>query len=143
LTTVLVPVEITDELLHDLLSRLDPGLAVSAEPQSDPWGAPQGAPVNYPPAATGPQTTYAGGVQPGPTPQGGYVPSTQGGYGQPTQSTAPVGPQNTQQQGPGCQHGAMRYVPAGVSQRTGKPYRAFWGCPADKNDPTKCKSIPA
>jgi len=29
---------------------------------------------------------------------------------------------------PSCQHGPMKYVPAGFSQRTGKPYPAFWSC---------------
>jgi hypothetical protein len=31
---------------------------------------------------------------------------------------------------PRCQHGVVRRVPAGVSRRTGKPYREFWSCPA-------------
>lgn len=43
---------------------------------------------------------------------------------------------------PVCAHGPMRYVPAGRS-RNGKPYSAFYGCPADRNDPNRCKTVPA
>ncbi|GAA0955392.1 hypothetical protein GCM10009560_79240 [Nonomuraea longicatena] len=43
---------------------------------------------------------------------------------------------------PVCSHGPMRYVPAGTS-KAGKPYSAFYGCTADRNDPTRCKSVPA
>jgi hypothetical protein len=31
---------------------------------------------------------------------------------------------------PQCRHGPLRLVPAGTSARTGRPYQAFWGCPA-------------
>jgi hypothetical protein len=31
---------------------------------------------------------------------------------------------------PRCQHGVVSRVPAGVSRRTGRPYREFWSCPA-------------
>ncbi|MEQ4716128.1 hypothetical protein [Nonomuraea sp. B19D2] len=44
---------------------------------------------------------------------------------------------------PMCDHGAMRYVPAGTSKATGKAYGAFYGCTAQRNDPTRCKSVPA
>ena len=42
----------------------------------------------------------------------------------PAPAQAPTGP------APVCdEHGLeMRFRPAGVSQRTGKPYTAFWGC---------------
>lgn len=43
---------------------------------------------------------------------------------------------------PTCQHGPMRYVAAGFSQRTGKAYAAFWGC-AGPQGGAKCKSSPA
>jgi hypothetical protein len=36
-----------------------------------------------------------------------------------------------------------KFVAAGFSQRTGQPYPAFWACQANRNDPTKCKSLPA
>lgn len=44
---------------------------------------------------------------------------------------------------PVCDHGPMRYVPAGRSKATGRPYSAFYGCTADRNDPTRCRSVPA
>lgn len=43
---------------------------------------------------------------------------------------------------PTCAHGPMRYIPAGTS-RTGRPYKAFYACTADRNDPNRCKSVPA
>lgn len=43
---------------------------------------------------------------------------------------------------PVCAHGPMRYVPPGTS-RNGKPYSAFYGCTADRNDPNRCKTVPA
>lgn len=51
-------------------------------------------------------------------------------------------PQQAQQSGPQCQHGAMRYVPAGFSQGSGKAYRAFWACPTPRGAQDKCKSVP-
>lgn len=30
--------------------------------------------------------------------------------------------------GHSCAHGPMKFVPAGVSKKTGKPYRAFYSC---------------
>lgn len=44
---------------------------------------------------------------------------------------------------PSCAHGPMRYVAAGTSKATGKPYGAFYGCTARRDDPTRCKSVPA
>lgn len=41
-----------------------------------------------------------------------------------------------------CKHGERRFVPSGVS-KAGRPYKAFWACPAERTDPDKCKSIPA
>ncbi|WP_440066381.1 hypothetical protein [Streptosporangium sp. OZ121] len=41
---------------------------------------------------------------------------------------------------PNCKHGPMRYVAAGTSQ-AGKPYPAFWGCTARRDDPSRCKSV--
>jgi hypothetical protein len=40
-------------------------------------------------------------------------------------------------------HGAMRYVPAGFSQSTGRSYNAFWGCTAPRGAQDKCKSVTA
>lgn len=62
-------------------------------------------------------------------------PAPQGnGWGAPPAPQAPT-------QGHSCAHGPMRLVPAGTSKNTGKPYKAFYACSADRNDPTKCKSI--
>ncbi|GAA3473842.1 hypothetical protein [Nonomuraea roseola] len=44
---------------------------------------------------------------------------------------------------PYCDHGPMKYVAAGTSKATGKPYKAFWACTADRNDPNRCKSVTA
>ncbi|SDH17710.1 hypothetical protein SAMN05421505_11272 [Sinosporangium album] len=50
-----------------------------------------------------------------------------------TQAGSPPGMQT-----PVCAHGPARYMPAGVSARTGKPYGAFWSCQAPQGQP-KCK----
>lgn len=42
---------------------------------------------------------------------------------------------------PTCAHGAMKYVKAGISKATGRPYNAFYACPTDRNDPNKCQSV--
>ncbi|MEV0823887.1 hypothetical protein [Nonomuraea rubra] len=36
-----------------------------------------------------------------------------------------------------CEHGPLNYIAAGVSKQ-GKPYKAFWACPADRYDPNRC-----
>jgi hypothetical protein len=41
-----------------------------------------------------------------------------------------------------CAHGVMKYVPAGTS-KAGKPYGAFYACTADRNDPTRCRTVSA
>lgn len=51
--------------------------------------------------------------------------ATGGNHGAP--STAP---QNDQEGPPTCQCGdAMRWVPPGYSERSGKSYKGFWACP--------------
>lgn len=40
---------------------------------------------------------------------------------------------------PTCPHGTKNLVPAGISKSSGKPYSAFWGCPAPQGDSTKCR----
>jgi hypothetical protein len=63
----------------------------------------------------------------------------------PTTWPAPA-PAVAAQSAPSCAHGVRRFVPAGVSKtgvRAGQPYNAFWACPADRNDPSKCKTVPA
>jgi hypothetical protein len=52
-------------------------------------------------------------------------------------------PPGDEQGPPTCAHGPMRYVKAGTSNATGKPYNAFYGCQADRNDPNRCKSVSA
>lgn len=37
-----------------------------------------------------------------------------------------------------CVHGVKKWIPAGVSKTTGKPYPAFWGCQAPQGQP-KCR----
>jgi hypothetical protein len=60
----------------------------------------------------------------------------QGGYQQQQQQ-----PNNGQPPGPApqCPHGTKNFVPAGISKTTNKPYGAFWGCPAPKSAPDKCR----
>ncbi|MEU4580015.1 hypothetical protein [Nonomuraea sp. NPDC023979] len=41
-----------------------------------------------------------------------------------------------------CDHGEMKYVPAGVG-RNNKPYKAFYACQLDRNDPNRCRTRPA
>lgn len=46
-----------------------------------------------------------------------------------TQTLAAQPPaQSDAEDGHSCPHGPMRLVPAGVSKKTGKPYRAFYSC---------------
>jgi hypothetical protein len=61
-----------------------------------------------------------------------------GGWQQPVQAQPAAQPQ-----APMCGHGQRRFVAAGVARGSGKPYPAFWACPADRSDPGKCKSLPA
>lgn len=49
------------------------------------------------------------------------------------QQSAPGGPS------PECRHGAMKYVAAGVSKRTGKAYNAFWSCQGPRNE--QCDTV--
>jgi hypothetical protein len=66
--------------------------------------------------------------------QNGYQ-APQGGYQQPQQqpnSGRPPGP------APQCPHGEKNFVPAGTNA-SGKAYGAFWGCPAPRNAPDKCR----
>lgn len=42
---------------------------------------------------------------------------------------------------PSCVHGPRKYVPAGVSKRTGNAYPAFWGCEAPQGTFPKCKPV--
>jgi hypothetical protein len=144
MTTIYIPVEVDDSRLAEFLVGSGASLSVPNAPdpmanvpdpnaqvrQDDPWSTPQQNPVN-----TGQQTTGAMQYPQAPTPSAGYAPSTSSGYAPQSASSAP--------QMPSCQHGTMKFVPAGIAQRTGKPYPAFWGCQADRNDPTRCKSLPA
>jgi hypothetical protein len=58
--------------------------------------------------------------------------------------SSPQGQQEQAQQNnvPRCQHGEMRFVPAGYSKNGGKPYDAFYGCPAPRGQ-QQCKSVKA
>jgi hypothetical protein len=61
----------------------------------------------------------------------------------PTSGVAPsVTPGGTPTGAPTCPHGNRIFRPAGVSKNN-RPYPAFWGCPAEANDPNKCKGVPA
>lgn len=129
MTTIYIPVEVDENDLAGILggavahSKADP-TASQPLPPEDPWSGDARS------SAATPQTAA-------PTPQGGYAGNTY------SPGPGPGMPTSQQAQAPMCQHGPMRYVQAGVSQRTGKPYRAFWGCAASQNDPTKCKSLQA
>lgn len=54
---------------------------------------------------------------------------------QPAQTAAPAGPPPT------CAHGPMRYVPAGRSKATNKPYKAFWSCTGPRE--SQCDTVDA
>lgn len=83
-----------------------------------------------------------------PAPQQTYQPQNPtAGYSQPQQYSAPA--QTHQQYGtppqtgatgpaPMCPHGARNFKPAGVN-RQGRPYQAFWACPAPQSDKSQCK----
>jgi hypothetical protein len=60
------------------------------------------------------------------------------GPAQGQQQWQPSQQQPAQGQGPTCQHGPAKYVPAGVSKSSGKPYQAFWACQAPQGQ-QKCK----
>lgn len=140
---ILIEYEVDDAKLAELIgSQAASALGGTPVEQPPPW--------NDAPAQNAPQ----------PAPQAPQAPSGNDPWaqGQPAQQRpvqAPSAPQYQQQyqpappqqpqqqQAPVCQHGQRRYVAAGVSQKTGRPYPAFWGCAAPANDPTKCKSIPA
>lgn len=97
------------------------GPAQSA-PQADPWTGPEPSDI-------------------GQWPQGGQQQAApQQSYQAPQQQQYP---QAQQGNGPTCNHGPMRYVPAGFSQSSGKAYGAFWGCTAPRGAPDKCKSVQA
>lgn len=152
MSTIFIPVEIPDDELVNLLAKMttsqpaqyapNPGAAQTAnqvplppEPQ-DPWADqgqayPQGQPqTQQPPVA--PSGQYPPQNQP---PVQSYQGAPQAPQAQPQGQPAPNMPQ--------CQHGVRKFVAAGFSQRTGQPYPAFWACQANRNDPTKCKSLPA
>lgn len=104
-----------------------------SEGRPDPW-------VGNAPADNGqwPQ----GGQQQGQQangPQGGYQGQQQQGY----QQGPPPQRENQAPQAPQCMHGEMRFVPAGFSQSSKKAYNAFYGCPAPRGAPDKCKSVSA
>lgn len=65
-------------------------------------------------------------------------PQSQGSQPQPYQQS-----QQQNAQVPTCAHGPMRYVPAGVSQSTGRAYPAFYGCQLPRGAQGKCQSVPA
>lgn len=48
---------------------------------------------------------------------------------------------NTGGPAPTCRHGEMKYVAAGVSKRTNKPYDAFWSCTGPRNE--QCDTVKA
>jgi hypothetical protein len=112
--------------------------------QADPW-------VGDAPADTG-QWPQGGPQASGNIPHQGQqfgpppTPTTsQGVTAYPQQGPPPNQQNGYQQQGqtPTCNHGAMKYVPAGFSRSTNKAYNAFWGCPAPRGAQDKCRSVPA
>lgn len=72
-------------------------------------------------------------VVPTPAPAAPAVPSSDwGSWQQPAaqpQAADPWGAPAVQETPPVCDHGQpMRKVPAGISKKTGAPYRGFWAC---------------
>ena len=115
MTTIWVPVEVDESDLATFLANRATGMSNVPDPNAH---TSRGSQEEDPWATSGP-----GPSQPQPQNRQG-----------PPQGNPSV---------PRCQHGDMRYVPAGFSQRNQRSYPAFWACPADKNDPSKCKGIPA
>ena len=52
---------------------------------------------------------------------------------------APVGGGQGQAASPTCAHGAMKYVKAGISKATGRPYNAFYACQGPREQ--QCKTV--
>lgn len=102
---------------------------ISDEPS---WPTQEPAPWE---AQEDPQATY--GAFQAPTyqqpPQQAYAPPQQPWQQPQAPQASPPG-----QQAPVCAHGPAKYVPAGVSKATNKPYNAFWACQAPKGV-EKCK----
>lgn len=83
------------------------------QPVQEPWGNP---PV--PPMQQAPIQQLA--------PQSPYQPPQQPAYGQQPQVPAAAAPS--------CHHGVQKLV---QGEKNGRTWKA-WGCPADRNDPSKC-----
>jgi hypothetical protein len=152
MSTIFIPVVIPDDELVKLLAKMttaqpaqyapDPGQAHNDAPlppePADPWAdqgqtyQPQAGNQAIQPQAVAPTGQYPPQSAP---PVQSYQGAPQQPQAQPQGQPAPNMPQ--------CQHGVRKFVAAGFSQRTGQPYPAFWACQANRNDPTKCKSLPA
>ena len=150
--------EFIDEVAARILAKLDAGapgvLASHGLTTPNQQATTNQAGVPLPPEPTDPWADQDQTHQPQPSISAPQAPAPTGQY--PPQSAPPVqsyqgAPQTPQAQPqsqpapnmPQCQHGVRKFVAAGFSQRTGQPYPAFWACQANRNDPTKCKSIPA
>jgi len=146
MSIIYIPVEVPDNELTDLLAKLTVAqpaqyapsptqvieqqlggqelpsnvLSVRVAPATDPWTGN---------AATG----AAAPVQPN------VIPTSTVPTATPTSQATPAG----QTSKPMCAHGPRRFVASGFSQATGKPYSAFWACPTQRGDPSKCQGIPA
>jgi hypothetical protein len=59
--------------------------------------------------------------------------SSGGSQQQSQPASAPAGPPPT------CRHGEMKYVPAGISKRTQKAYKAFYSCTGPRQE--QCDTV--
>ena len=153
MSTIFIPVDIPDDELVKLLAKMTTAQPAQYAPNPDQQAQPHNE-VPLPPEPTDPWADQGQTYQPQPSISAPQAPAPTGQY--PPQSAPPVqsyqgAPQTPQAQPQGqpapnmpqCQHGVRKFVAAGFSQRTGQPYPAFWACQANRNDPTKCKSLPA
>lgn len=123
MATIYIPIEVPDDKLAAFIA--DTSIAVLAPSQATPTSAAAPAPATDASVPTAGQTASQ-------TPADPWASQT-------TVVATPTAPARTK---PSCQHGERVFRDAGVS-KAGRPYPAFWGCPAASDDPTKCKGVAA
>lgn len=139
---VYIPVDVPEGEVAALLAKLYPkGIVtqVYSQDPTQPPGSTSSGGTSYAPSTGGAGTAS-------PEPADPWVPAGAVGsqqYPTPAPPTPQPSGSGTPGTPPSCKHGQMRYVAAGYSQKTGRPYPAFYGCPADRNAPDKCRSVPA
>lgn len=134
---VYIPVEVPDNELTDLLTKLTVAQPAQYAPSPTRVIEQQLGGQELPPA-TDPWTGNAATGAAAPV-QPNVIPTSTVPTATPTSQATPAGQTST----PMCAHGPRKFVASGFSQRTGKPYPAFWACPAQRGDPSQCRGIQA